>query len=121
MGIKRVIFCIQIIPFVINKAFHRASKSERMKGKIYRFDLVIVVEFMYSLSCLIYSPEIYTGVTLIPISLINFSDTTSREENADERWIVTSWPVFDGEDQWICIMLWWIGKFEIAIHGDLAR
>lgn len=66
-----------------------------------------------------YSPEIHARRSLIKVRLIDSSNATFREENADKRWIVSFRPVLNRKSQWVCVMLWWIGEFQITMHGQL--
>lgn len=64
-------------------------------------------------------PEINTRNALVEVSLIYSSDSALWEENANEWRIVATRPVFDGENQGVCVMLGWVGKFEHAIQRNL--
>lgn len=66
-----------------------------------------------------YSPKVHAGNTLIGISLTDTTDPAFGEEDTDERGIVTTGPILDGECQWIRIMFWWIREFQKSIHRNL--
>lgn len=89
-----------------------------MKILAINFILGNVFIFMFAIYS---SPEINTWNTLVEISLINASNSAFREEDSNERGIVASGPVLDGEDQRVRVMLWWIGKLEKTVQRDLKR
>lgn len=64
-------------------------------------------------------PEIYARYPLIEIGWVNLTDTTLWEEYTNEWWIVSSRPFFNRKCERICVMFWWIGELQIAMHGQL--
>lgn len=64
-------------------------------------------------------PEINTWTTLVEVSLINASDSATREEDSDERRVVAAWPVFDRKDKRVCVVIWRIWELEVTVKWHL--
>ena len=74
---------------------------------------------IFMTSAIYISPKVNTWSTLVKISLVNSSNSALWEKDSNEWRVFTSRPVFDGEDQWVSVMLWWIGKLYVAVERDL--
>lgn len=64
-------------------------------------------------------PEVNSRSTLVSVGWSDATDAAFGKEDSDERRIVSTWPLFDGESQRVGVVFGRVRELQEAVHRDL--